>query len=98
MVTRLHRYIIGMLLAVCCFSARAGQTNAVVFNLEDFTASPQAVRSLVLYPIGAPYTNGNGRIVTRDRVAVATGTNGSVTVSNIYGGTYRSELQGTTTV
>ena len=79
-------------------TALSAQAADVIFNLEDFTTKPQAVRALAVYPIGAPYTNGAGFIVTRDRVLVTTGTNGSVIVSNVYGGGYRSELLGTYTL
>lgn len=83
-----------LLLSLAMAAARCWAGNAV-FNFVDMTTQPQAVRSLSLYPVGGPFTNGVGGIVTRDRVSVTTGTNGSVTVSNVYGWTYRSELQGT---
>jgi hypothetical protein len=76
---------------LCVHSLRAGH---VIFNLYQFTAQPEMVRSLTLYPIGLPVTNGTGGIITRDNVTRATGTNGSVTISNIFGGSYRSEFQG----
>jgi len=69
-------------------------TNAVVFNLTDFTTVPQGARKFLLYTPGT-FTNGAGVIITRDRIVTETGTNGSVTVSNVYGGDYRSELSGT---
>jgi hypothetical protein len=72
------------------------QAAHVIFNFEDFTADPQKVRTFELYPIGS-FTNGAGNMITRDRRVVPTGTNGSVTISNIYGWVYRGEFRGTYT-
>src|SRR5689334_2743697 len=88
--------LIWLILSICIVvaGARAGQ---VVFSFTDATTVPQGVRTVALYPIGAPFTNGAGVIVTRDRIVSPTGTNGTLTLSNVYGGPYRSELQGTFT-
>lgn len=84
-----------LILSLVTSAATCARAGNAVFNFVDMTTQPQAVRSLSLYPVGGPFTNGVGGIVTRDRVSVTTGTNGMVTVSNVYGWTYRSELQGT---
>lgn len=81
------------LLLLLGFSAEAAH---VAFTNSDFTTAAQSVRKLDLYPVGAPFTNG-GVIVTRDRVSRVNNTNGWVIVSNIIGGTYRGEFQGTFT-
>jgi len=87
----MKRFLI-LLLLVLGLDVRAAH---VTFTMEDFTAQPLLSRTLTLFPLGAPFTNGAGGIVSRDRRTVSTGTNGSVTVSNIYGGVYRTELKGT---
>ncbi|HXU78124.1 MAG TPA: hypothetical protein VN794_16245, partial [Methylomirabilota bacterium] len=82
-------------LMVMTLPLRAAITN--VFHLEDFTAEPQRVRQLLIYPIPPSRTNGNGGVITLDRIVRTTGTNGTVTVSNMFYGSYRTELVGTTT-
>lgn len=67
----------------------------VVFNFQSGNSAPQAVRTVNLYPTGT-FTNGSGAIITRDRFSGTTDTNGSLTVSNVYGWTYRGEIIGTT--
>jgi hypothetical protein len=69
----------------------------VSFGFDSSDATPQGLRSVSLYPSGT-FTNGAGRIITRDRVSRTTDVAGNVTVSNVYGGDYRGELQGTFTV
>jgi lysophospholipase L1-like esterase len=81
-----------MILCTLCVNVRAAN---VVFTFQSPDSTVQAARGFCLYPIGGPFTNAAGAIITRDRVCVTTGTNGSVTISNVYGWTYRSELQGT---
>jgi len=90
-MTRLFLLVLSVAI---CFGARAGD---VVFNLTDFTTTPQQVRALSLFPTGAPFTNGAGAIITRDWQTRSTGTNGSVTIPTVYGGDYRSELVGSKT-
>jgi len=72
----------------------------VVFHFTSSNTDPQGIRSLALYPYG-PSTNGNGVIITRDRMMGITDTNGDITISNLYGGAtlgfYRGELRGTFT-
>jgi len=68
-----------------------------VFHLEDFIAEPQRVRQLLIYPIPPSRTNGAGGVITLDRIVRTTGTNGTVIVSNMFYGSYRTELVGTTT-
>jgi len=72
----------------------------VVFHFTSSNTDPQGIRSLALYPYG-PSTNGNGVIITRDRMMGVTDTNGDITISNLYGGSvlgfYRGELRGTFT-
>lgn len=90
-----------VLTSLCCLSASAATTmitNGVSFRFIDFMNQPQAVRSITLYPIEASFTNGAGAIVSKDRLVKTTGTNGNVTLSNMYSGSYRLELQGPSTV
>src|SRR5262245_38245663 len=77
--------------------ASAAPTNTVWFFMQDFTASPQAVRRIDLFPLSASFTNGIGQIISRDRRSAITGTNGAAIFTNVYWGSYRSELIGTTT-
>jgi alpha-galactosidase len=86
--------IVGLLLPLLPEWRQARAAN-VVFTFQSSDSTVQAARGFCLYPIGGPFTNAAGAIITRDRVCVTTGTNGSVTISNVYGWTYRSELQGT---
>lgn len=68
----------------------------VAFRFQSSDTTPQGLRSVSVYPSGT-FTNGAGAIITRDRVSRTTDSIGSVTVSNVYGGDYRAELQGTFT-
>jgi hypothetical protein len=66
----------------------------VIFQFQAPDSRPQTNRPFSLYPSGT-FTNGAGAIITIDRVNRTTDTNGSCTISNVYGGDYRGELQGT---
>jgi len=81
-----------ILLALILLSLPA-QAAHVIFNFEDYTTEPHWVRRFVLYPVGQ-FTNGAGAMITRDWVSRNTGTNGSTTISNVYGWTYRGEFYG----
>lgn len=83
------KYIFPLLLAACTALA-----SDVQFSLGDFTSRPQAARVFALYPVGVPVTNNAGQIVTRDRFSTNTTASGVVNVSNVVGGSYRSELIG----
>lgn len=69
----------------------------VQFRFQNAQAAGLTNRTMKLFPTGGPFTNGAGVIVTRDLVSGITDTNGSLIVSNVYGWTYRSEIQGTFT-
>lgn len=77
----------GFLIAPAAF----GQA-AVNFSFGDFTARPSLVRTFVLYPTAVSATNAAGQIVTVDRFSTNTGLSGSLTVSNLLAGGYRSEI------
>lgn len=83
-------------LLFCLFSSIAGAAQ-VSFTYQSSDSNPQGLRSASVYPSGS-FTNGNGVIITRDRVSGITDTNGSLVINYIYGGDYRAELQGTFTV
>lgn len=87
-------FLLGISFCLALVGVRAAH---VGFAFQSSDSSPQGLRSVSIYPTGT-FTNGNGIIITRDRVTGSTDTNGSLTVSNIYGGDYRGELQGTFTV
>ncbi len=89
----MKKLILFCLLAVALKCEAANPT--VVWTNLTADGSPQGERKLELYPIGAPWTNGIGGIITRDRVSRETGTNGSLTISNLFPGSYRGELKGT---
>ena len=94
MTTALRRIgLIGLMGLIGLIPPRAGAVN-VFFHFEDGAGVSQANRSLLVFPIGAPVTNAAG-IVTRDRFTRTTDTAGNVTVSNVFGWAYRSELAGT---
>jgi hypothetical protein len=84
--------IFAFLLAGSC-----GRAADVLFNFGDYTSTPQQLKRFTLYPVQVSLTN-NSQLITRDRIVAATGTNGSMTVSNVMGGGYRSELAGTSIV
>ncbi len=85
---RLFAFICAFLFALQSFGA------TVLFKFQTSDMSPQGLRSITLYPVGT-YTNGNGSVITRDRMGRTTDTNGFAYISNLYGLTYRGELQGT---
>lgn len=66
----------------------------VLFSFQNAAAAGQTNRPMFLYPTGGPFTNGAGVIITRDRVQGTTDGSGNLTISNVYGWTYRGELQG----
>jgi hypothetical protein len=91
---KIKLFLLGILLCVAAAGARAADAD---FLFQSANTVPQGLRFVALYPSGT-FTNGNGVIVTRDRVTGTTDTNGSLIISNVYGGDYRGELQGTYTV
>jgi hypothetical protein len=64
------------------------------FNFTDAATTAGGVHSMDLYPIGAPWTNGAGVIITRDWISRSTSVGGTVVISNVYGGPYRGEFHG----
>lgn len=64
------------------------------FSFNDVTSRPQGVRMVLVYPEILNAVSPVG-LTTRDRIAIATGTNGSIVVSNLVAGRYRVEFQGT---
>lgn len=87
----------------CLAIAAAGDGRAPLFaahvswTYQSSDTTPQGLRSASVYPSGT-FTNGAGAIITRDRVSRTTDATGQLIISNIYGGDYRGELQGTFTV
>jgi len=86
-----------MVIGLMVMAPFCGRAVHVLFTFQSSDTTPQGLRYVALYPIGGPYTNGAGAIITRDRVSGTTGTNGQVIISNLYGLSYRGELQGTFT-
>lgn len=89
-----RKRLIGLLVL---FTLRSTFAADVSFGFDTSDTTPQGLRSVSLYPSGT-FTNGAGRIITRDRMSRITDSDGNVTISNVYGGDYRGELQGTFTV
>jgi hypothetical protein len=66
-----------------------------IFGYQSANTVPQGLKNVSLYVPGAPFTNGQGFMVTGDRIPGTTDTNGLVTISNLYGGVlYLGVLQG----
>lgn len=85
---------------IFCITALSVLTAAaadVQFVFGDFTATPKGLKRLWFYPVVVDSSN-NVQLVTRDRISILTGTNGSVTITNVQVGTYRSELFGTSSI
>lgn len=99
LTNRLRTFTIGILLTLLCAASVFGQstpTNAptVLFNIGDFTSNPQAVRFFALYPVGVDNTN-QFWLISRDRIARYTTATGQIIISNVWAGSYRSEMLGT---
>jgi hypothetical protein len=91
--------LVGWLMLAGCAAQAQVLTNGgpvtVIFNLTDFIGNAQAVQRLVLQPI--PPTGGVGMfssdILVPAKTSVPTGTNGSVTISNVATGyAYKVQL------
>ncbi len=74
----------------------AGATD-VYFPFVNLVQQPAAVRSLSLYPLYVSPTVSAGFVEGSPLVRV-TGTNGSVTISNLVPGTYRANFNGVTSI
>lgn len=86
---------------ICIFALWFGAIRSpavdVQFFFTDYTSAQQGLKRFTLYPIQVSLTNGPN-LVTRDRISAVVGTNGSIIVSNVLCGGYRSEFVGTSIV
>lgn len=87
---------IAVLAALAGIGSAAGADYGAKVQFDFYNAglAPQGVRGFYLYPVSVPSTNVYG-LTTLDRIYRMTGTNASVTISNLVAGTYRGEFVGT---
>lgn len=78
---KLRRWVWVLVCAFAAISAGA-QTANVVYNFQNFQGAPQKIRELDITPI-FQFTTSFTNFITRDMVPTKTGTNGSVTVTNM---------------